>query len=311
MRSVTMRDLAAALVAASERRERSRVCGTPIGPALAGFSASLAGAVDDGVLPVGMSVFLGGAGAGKTAAASQIASTCGVPAMLISCEMRATAILERIVAREASVTMHALRDGTLSPREIRAHVDRVVADQPLLSIVDGGDLAIGVADIAERANAWRAAHHAEHILVVIDSIQSWAAVSLSGIDSEYERLDGAFRALRALANREQISLLVISERSLGSLTNGLPSAYGKGGTSSAYQSELSVCFAAGEYDTLRAVTPIVASIVKSRVGPQGFGFAMEFSGAYMRFADAERAARRAPNVIPIEHGGYEDKDLFG
>jgi len=275
-----------------------RAAGRPLGPELSGFSSALANYFDLRALPhVGFGLLHGRSGSAKTAAATAIALSCKVPAMIIESEMRPVRILERITASMTGTHIGDLLNGKLSADQIADLMADVVAKTPLVAMLDATTTTLSAQEIGAYAASWRKRHMADHVLVVLDSLQSWSSRALCEIRDEYPRTNTAIDQIMIAAAWAKAFFLVVSERSNAAGENA-DAAHGKGSGRSGYAGEVTLGLdAAGKYDSATGRVPLNLTIAKNRWGAQYVTVPLWFEGRLQRFTDAAEPHRKA--ISPI------------
>jgi replicative DNA helicase len=265
----------------AEQTHEAYTTGQPRGP-VTGFTrldAEIGGAIEPG-----LHILHGQPGAGKTAFALQLAATCGFPALIVSCEMAPLELLRRITARTTETFLGRLRTGELAPVASLALVKRAVASAPLLALADGTLAYPNLEWMKDAALAVKGS--AEHVLIVVDSVHSWAESAPGGIP-EYEGLNAALAGLRTLAGALSCPVLAVAERNRASMGKGGLSA-GAGTRKIEYgattvldlQRDLDKpADAMGEVD-------VTLALAKNRNGAAGRKVNLKFHGAIQRFRDA-------------------------
>jgi replicative DNA helicase len=259
---------------------RARLTGTPRGPVtgLAGLDLELGGALEPG-----LHVAHGGPGVGKTAFALQAAAACGCPALYVTCEMRPLELLRRITARVTGTYLGRLKSGELDPAASLRLASRAVAAAPSLTIADATQAFAPAAWVGQAAGVVKGEH--EHLLVVVDSVHSWAEASPGDLN-EYDRLNFAIAALRTLAGALGCPVLAIAERNRASMTTGGMNA--AAGSRRFEYSGSSVWDLACEKDArpdAAGEVPVTLTLVKNRSGSPGRRIHLRFHGALQRFAE--------------------------
>lgn len=284
---LTLDVIRAAAVAEARLRDECRATGRPLGPDLSGFSRALANFFDVRALPhSGFGLLHGRAGAAKTAAATAIATTAKVPAVIVEAEMRPVRILERIVAAHSGIHLGHFVDGTLTAAQIDALMCAAVADTPLVSMLDATATHIDMPEISTRADEWRRVHGSDHVLVVLDSLQSWALRAHADVRDEYPRTNAAIDEIMTAGVKAGAFFLVISERSNAG-ADAAANAHGKGSGRSGYAGEVTLGLdVAGDYDPRTGKTPLNLTIAKNRWGAQAITVPLWFDGRVQRFFDA-------------------------
>ncbi len=163
----------------------------------------------------------GNAGAGKTAFALQLAARCGFPALFVTCEMAPGELLRRHAARETGTFLGKFKTGELAPDVAHSLALRAIERAPGLCFLDATRAPAPRAHLAQCAQIVKG--EASGVLVVVDSLQSWAE-GLAGFDEhggaiadfrsagEYEMLNLAVKALRGLAHELNAPVVFVSEQ---------------------------------------------------------------------------------------------------
>lgn len=271
----------------AERRHRAVTTGVPLGPVtpFAKLNSELAGSIPDG-----LNILLGGPGAGKTAFALQIASTCGCPALYVSCEMTPLELFRRIAARVTGTFLGRFKTGEMGADQARRLAEQAVEANGLLAIVDATDAFAEPGWIQTAAEACRGT--SEHVLVIVDSLHSWAD-SAGGESGEYESVSAACTTLRTLAKRLRCPVLAISERNRASFGKHAPKDKLQSGASSRkveYTPESVLSLEATESTLPLSIheTPVLLTLAKNRNGTKGATVELSFHGALQSFREVGR-----------------------
>lgn len=261
----------------------ARTSGQPRGPqtGLPRLDQELGGA-----LQPGLHTIHAGSGVGKTALALQIAATCGFPAIFLSCEMSLLELLRRHTARATGTFLGRLKSGELPPAEAVALARQAAATAPQLVLADATQSFAPPAWIRAAAQSVRG--DANHLLIVVDSLHSWAEAAPGGV-TEYEALNLAIAALRALAHELRCPILCIAERNRASMNSGGISA-GAGSRKIEYAGETVMelnCDPDAAPDPNGEVA-VTLRLVKNRHGSMGKKLPLKFHGALQRFREADR-----------------------
>jgi replicative DNA helicase len=193
----------------ADKIEHAKLTGQLIGP-ITGFPD-----IDDelcGALYPGLHVISGNTGTGKTAFCLQVACQCGFPALYVTCEMSSLELLRRIAARVTATPLHRFKHPkySLPSAVMKSHIRTAVESAPNLVIADSTLTFWDESSIREHAKQMKEISDTEHILIVIDSLHSWASWLNC---QEYDRLNLALRSLRGIASELQCPVLYISEQS--------------------------------------------------------------------------------------------------
>jgi replicative DNA helicase len=209
-----LRDVLGDLRRDADAAHEARKTGQPRG-AISGLSTldrELSGAFAPGV-----HFIHGNAGAGKTAFALQTAADCQSPAMFVTCEMAPAELLRRHTARATKTYLGRLKSGEMSGADAEALALRAIEAAPDLAFVDATRAAAPLAFLYDSAQIVK--RDAKHLLIVIDSLHSWAQGLASNLP-EYEALNVGVSDLQRLAARLGCAILIVSERNRASMKDG-------------------------------------------------------------------------------------------
>jgi len=260
----------------------ARVNGTLRGPVtgLAGLDRVLGG-----VLQPGLHIAHGGPGVGKTALGLQVAATCGFPALYVSCEMRPLELLRRVTARTTGTFLGRLKSGELAPADSLRLAQQACAAAPELVLADATQAFADFGWLQTAAVATQG--QARHLLIVVDSLHSWAEGVPDGL-TEYDALNGGIAALRTLASTLGCPVLAIAERNRMSMkTGGLTASAGS--RKFEYGAE-TVIGLTEDTSPGRPIAPpgeaaVALKVEKNRNGAAGAEVELFFNGALQRFKE--------------------------
>lgn len=258
----------------------ARTRGIPRGP-ISGFphiDKELGGAFSPG-----LHVIHGQPGTGKTAFTLQVAAGCGCPCLYITCEMAPLELLRRHTARVTKTFLGRLKSGELAPADSLALAKKACAAAPQLALVDATQAFASPAYLRDSAIIARG--DAAHLLVVVDSLHSWAE-SIPGQATEYETLNAGLVALRQLSHELRCPVVAVAERNRGSMNSGGLSA-GAGTRKIEYGAETVLDLerdpakredAAGEVE-------VMVKFAKNRHGAAGKKVELLFHGGLQKFRE--------------------------
>lgn len=272
------------LVADAESAHNAYTTRTPRGP-VTGIGA-LDRELGDVLVP-GTHILHAGPGAGKTALVLQIAATCGYPSMFVSCEMSPLELLRRHMARVTGTSLSRLKSGELEVPEVLELAQEACAAAPKLAILDATCTFASAEWIRRTAEAVRG--DLPHLLIVLDSLHSWADGVPTEAD-EYARLGAATGSLRTLAGVLNVPILVVAERNRTSMRTGGMSA-GAGSRKIEYGAES--VWELDRKDDQRipgglSEYPVILTISKNRNGSAGMKIELMFHGALQRFGERQQ-----------------------
>lgn len=268
--------------------KRYRASGEPLGPTTGSFKGLTTSI--GGYTPPGLFIVHGQPGVGKTAFCAQISAEAGFPAIYVTTEMLPLEMVRRHLARELGIPRDQLLTGDAEAEERIALSGSLDAQTQPWYLVDGCDVAVPVEWLADQVDELKRRYNTPHALVVVDSLQSWAMTSLTGVSSEYEQLNRAMQELRALALDRRIPVWVISERNRQSMqSGGMNAAAGTRRIEYGADLMLSLAQAPRNHDAAdpHGEVTVEVHIVKNRFGPAGYAILMGFQGNQMRFRELD------------------------
>ncbi len=258
----------------------ARVNGTPRGP-ITGFPS-----IDrelGGSLCAGLHIIHGQPGAGKTAFTLQIATSCGCPCLYVTCEMAPLELLRRHTARVTKTFLGRLKNGELAPSDSLQLARRACAEAPLLAMCDATRSYAPPRWMRDAALATKGEH--PHLLVIVDSLHSWAESAPSDAP-EYETLNAGVVALRQLAHELNCPVLAVAERNRGAMSGGGLSA-GAGTRKIEYGAEtvLDMERDAAKREDAGGEAEVTVKFAKNRHGAAGKKVELNFHGALQKFRE--------------------------
>lgn len=246
-----------------------------------------------GVLHPGLHSIQGGPGVGKSALALQIAATCGLPALFVTCEQSPMEIMRRITARVTGTYVNNFKNGDLTPDQSRQLVRKAITTCPDLVILDCtrghapaivGDGRSGQVNIYDIADSMKSG--SSHILVMIDSLHSWASSAPSS-STEYELLNASIASLIGLSASLECPVVAIAEQPKGDAGKA-DVLSGAGTRKIGYSAETVISIE----KTVPKSTPdknleydITLTLNKNRNGVADQKLNLKFNGALMKFRE--------------------------
>ncbi len=284
-RLILLRDVVSDLRRDADAAHEARMTGKPRGAisGLASLDRELAGAFAPGV-----HFIHGNAGAGKTAFALQVAADCQSPAMFVTCEMAPAELLRRHTARATKTYLGRLKSGEMTGADAESLALRAIEAAPYLAFVDATTAPAPLEFLYDNARIVKGhAPDAKHLLIVVDSLHSWAGGLSSGLP-EYEALNKAVSGLQSLAARLRCAVLVVSERNRDSMKSGGINA-GAGTRKIEYCAETVIDLerASDGKDDGAGEVDVSLKLAKNRHGAAGKAIRLKFHGALQRFSEAD------------------------
>ena len=277
-------DIIGTVVSEAREANESRRTGqlrTPI----TGFK-SLDEKIGGGLPRVGPSMVLGNTGAGKTAFATQIAASCGFPALYVTTEMAPAELFRRQMARVSNTFLGRLKSGEIPAPEIEAMALQTAAAMPGLNFVDSTVAFASSSYLRECAERVRG--DAKTLLLVIDSLHTWTRGGNSGLN-EYEALNQNLLSLQRLCHQLECPALVVCEQSRAAIAGGGGVNSGAGSRSIEYGAEIVFDLQASKEMDGMGERAVQLCIVKNRHGAAGATVKLQFNGALQRFRESSGA----------------------
>jgi replicative DNA helicase len=237
-----------------------------------------------GALAVGLHYATGNAGTGKTALCLQVAASCACPALFVTCEMAPVELLRRHTARVTKTLLGRLKSGEMRGIDAEQLARQAIEAAPLLAFADATRAPASCKYLYECAQIVRG--DAAHLLIVVDSLHSWAQGTADGLN-EYEALNAAVADLQRLALTLRCPILIVSERNRASMKEGGINA-GAGTRRIEYGAE-TVIDLDREKDAREdgsGEVNITLRLSKNRHGAAGKTLALKFNGALQSFREA-------------------------
>lgn len=278
-------DLLDAFDLAAQRLENARNAGLPPGPVtgLQSLDRELCG-----YLHPGLHVLTGNTGAGKSAFAWWIAARCGTPALYVSCELSPLELLRRHIAATTQTYLSRLKtwnhNNPLSAADMSRLARQAVAQTPWLVLVDATQAWAPPEYLEEQVHLLRQDCEADGVLLVVDSLHSWAR-AIEG--DEYSRLELAVDRLQDVAASTGAAVLLISEQTKQANRQAESTAMnGAGHRVIGYGAE-SVWTLTADESTSDEI-PVTLRLVKNRHGRPGATVKLRFQAGFMRFDEDDR-----------------------
>jgi replicative DNA helicase len=220
----------------------------------------------------------------NTAFALQVAALSPFPALYLSAEMGALELFRRITARVTSTFLGRLRSGELEPQASVALARRAAAAAPLLTLADATQAWAPPEWIMQTTQLVQA--DASHLLVVVDSVHSWAEFEPNSA-GEYDALNAGLAALRRIARTLTCPIVAIAERNRPSMKEGGLSA-SAGSRKFEYGGESVLSLSRDKETNGDAAGDVAVTLMieKNRNGAPGKKIKLLFNGALQRFREA-------------------------
>jgi replicative DNA helicase len=280
-RLMLLRDVLQDVRADADAAHESRLTGKPRGAitGLANLDRELSGA-----FAPGLHFIHGNAGAGKTAFALQTAADCQSPAMFVTCEMAPAELLRRHTARATQTYLNRLKSGEMTGADVQRLTLQAIEKAPALAFVDATAAAANLELLHECAQIVKG--DAKHLLIVIDSLHSWAGGLGLGLP-EYEALNAAVGGLQRLSRRLSCAILIVSERNRDSMKSGGDGINSGAGTRKIEYGAETVISLERTKDKIDGAgeVEVTLKLAKNRHGAAGKPIDLKFNGALQRFCE--------------------------
>jgi replicative DNA helicase len=225
--------------------------------------------------------------------ALQVASDCRYPALFVSAEMGLLELFRRLIARSTQTFLGKLKSGEIAGANARNLALQTVEKLPHLAMMDATQAYAAPALIADVAEGLKEKMQAEHLLIVVDSLQVWAkSVRAIGGDvataSEYDVINSGLFAAAGIASRLACPVLMISHRNrVGNKEGGgLHSAKGSGDVEYCAESILDLSVKQDQQPDAMGETDVAVKVLKNRHGVPGISASLKFSGRLQEFREA-------------------------
>ena len=237
-----------------------------------------------GTLPkIGPCMVLGNTGAGKTAFVTQIAASCGFPALYVTTEMAPAELFRRQMARFSGTFLGRLKSGEMAPEEFETLAKETAGEMAQLAFVDSTVAFAHPTYLHECALKVRGS--AKTLLLVVDSLHTWTRGGSSGLN-EYEALNQNLLLLQRLCHQLQCPALVVCEQSRAAIAGGGGVNSGAGSRSIEYGAEIVFDLKASKEVDGMGERAVQLCIAKNRHGAAGATVKLQFNGALQRFKEA-------------------------
>lgn len=238
-----------------------------------------------GSLPkIGPSMVLGNTGAGKTAFVTQIAASCGFPALYVTTEMAPAELFRRQMARLTNTFLGRLKSGEIPPAEFEMMARQTAAEMPQLSFVDSTVAFASPSFLRQCAEKVRG--DARSVLLVVDSLHTWTRGGSGGLN-EYEALNQNLLSLQRLCHQLECPALVVCEQSRAAIAGGGGVNSGAGSRSIEYGAEIVFDLQASKEVDGMGEKSVQLIIAKNRHGATGPIVRLQFNGALQRFKESD------------------------
>jgi replicative DNA helicase len=189
--------------------------------------------------------------------------------------------MRRITARLTTTYLGKFKGGELLPR--------VSADLVRQAATKVPDLVLADATLVFPAREWiRTAarvtrQDSKHLLIVLDSLHTWADMAPGDLD-EYTRLNVGLAVLRQLASELRCTVLVTAERNRAAMKGGGVNA-GAGSRKIEYGAESVIDLErdADSREDAQGEVPVTLKLSKNRNGAAGRKIDLRFHGALQQF----------------------------
>lgn len=229
----------------------------------------------------GLHILHGQPGTGKTALGLQLAAEASCPALYLTAEMAPLELVRRVVARVSGEYLGRFKSGEFTPEQSLAYARAALSKVPQLAFADATHAWASPEWLRDHAEAVR--RDEPFLLVVVDSLHSWAEGAEFPRMTEYDILNAAIAALRQLAGTLSCAVVAIAERNRVSMNGGGLSA-GAGTRKIEYGAETVIDLTVDPdvHTDARGEKPVTLKVMKNRNGDRGT-CELSFHGALQRF----------------------------
>jgi replicative DNA helicase len=234
-----------------------------------------------GALAPGLHVVHASPGVGKTAFCLQVAATSPFPALYLTCEMAPLELFRRHTARVTSTYLGRLKSGEFDPAYSLGLAKQAAAAAPKLAFGDATH-TWAMPDWLQKA-AIAVKGDASHVLIVVDSVHSWAEAAPVDVD-EYTALNDGLAALRRIARNLNCPVLAIAERNRAKMSAGGLDA-SAGSRRFEYGAESVLALNRDKDEGADGEAKVTLTIEKNRNGAAGKRLPLLFNGALQRFTE--------------------------
>lgn len=239
-----------------------------------------------GALAPGVHILQAGTGVGKTAFALNMAASAQCPSLYVSAEMGRLELFRRLTARVTGVFLGRLKSGELDPQASLGLAKQTAQSLPNIVLVD---CTQAYGDPAWLRDCGEVARGSErHLLVVVDSVHSWAEMAPGNLGSEYDVLNAGLAALRTLAHQLDCALVGIAERNRASAkAGGVGASAGTRKFEFGAESMLELHRDEDEREDAGGEVSVSLKISKNRHGSPGGKVNLKFQGATQRWREVD------------------------
>lgn len=302
----TVRNLINTATDEAARLWEAKQSGIPAG-LLTGFPR-----LDDAIgtyLQPGIYCIQGSSGVGKSALALQIACNCGGVALFVSCEQSPLEQMHRLMSRlsaevpPGSIYTGHFKDGSTHPDKVKELAEYAAANLPDLLILDATRQPMPAEAVdPELPSIYNTARRfkdaGRHILIVIDSLHSWAGSGAYDGINETENLITAITDLQRLSHALNCTVIILNEQTKKANEGGEGGLYGGAGTRKiAYCAEAVIELMVKDEDRdTKDEYMVIAKCQKNRHGRAGKRVALMFKPAVMTFREGDALEQRKANT---------------
>lgn len=241
-------------------------------------------------LAPGMHILQAAPGAGKTAFVLQTASDCAYPCLFISSEMGLLELFRRLIARQTETYLGKLKSGELDRDESERLALQTIEKLPHLAFMDATQAYAAPLYISDVIKDMRKQFESEQILIVLDSLQTWAKSARRVADeflnmSEYDLISTGLDAISGIGAKLQCPILATSHRNRAGNNSGGGLHAGKGSGDLEYGAETVIDLSREKNDMPDSdgEIKVTATIHKNRHGIPGVSLDFAFSGRTQSF----------------------------
>lgn len=245
---------------------------------------------------------------GKTSLATDIALRCaqaGDPSAVLTMEMPADELGDRLVARLGRIDLGRLSTGSLEDSEWSALTDAVEALRNLPLFIDD-QAALSLHEIRAKARKLKRLHGLR--VLVVDYLQLCASSTQRAGSNRHLQLEEISRGLKALAKQLGITVILLSQlnREVEKRTGGRPTLADLKESGAIEEDADTVILLSKDGDLSDGTMVVHAELAKNRGGKRNVFVKLAFNGAHQSWSETTATV---PTSAPTRRGRHFTEDF--